>query len=129
MRLRLLLALPLLLVLAAVRAAPERVALVIGNAGYPDAPLTNTPNDAADMAAKLRGLGFRVDLRQDLGRRDSAPPTATGTRPITTSTGWASVSPGPFPLNPLLLYLLSEGAPSRIAGGPGARLPWSCPRQ
>ena len=32
---------------------PARVALVIGNGGYADAPLPNALNDAADMAKEL----------------------------------------------------------------------------
>jgi Tfp pilus assembly protein PilF len=37
-----------------------RTALVIGNGKYADAPLKNPPNDATDMAAALRSLGFEV---------------------------------------------------------------------
>lgn len=45
----------------------RRVALVIGNGAYRNAPtLTNPPNDATDMAAKLRELGFQVVLGTDL---------------------------------------------------------------
>lgn len=42
-----------------------RRALVIGNAAYPVTPLRNTLNDATDMAALLRRLGFEVTLLQD----------------------------------------------------------------
>ena len=38
----------------------ERVALVIGNAAYPNAPLRNPVNDALAMSLALRGLGFKV---------------------------------------------------------------------
>jgi uncharacterized caspase-like protein len=42
-------------------AAEKRVALVIGNSAYQHtAPLRNPSNDATDMAAKLRELGFDV---------------------------------------------------------------------
>jgi uncharacterized caspase-like protein len=42
-------------------AADKRVALVIGNSAYQHtAPLRNPSNDATDMAAKLRELGFDV---------------------------------------------------------------------
>lgn len=43
-------------------AVPEekRVALIIGNSDYVDAPLRNPANDARDMAASLRKLGFEV---------------------------------------------------------------------
>ncbi len=44
----------------------QRVALVIGNAAYPSAPLRNPVNDAKDMADKLRGLGFVVIERSNL---------------------------------------------------------------
>ncbi len=40
--------------------ANERIALVIGNAAYPEAPLVNPINDARAMAQKLRGFGFDV---------------------------------------------------------------------
>ena len=47
----------------------SRVALVIGNGAYRTAPLRNPVNDAKDMAAKLRGLGFVVIERSNLGIR------------------------------------------------------------
>lgn len=40
--------------------ASERIALVIGNADYKDAPLVNPINDARDMATKLREFQFDV---------------------------------------------------------------------
>ena len=43
-----------------------RVALVIGNGSYKNSPLKNPVNDARDMAAKLRGLGFTVIERNNL---------------------------------------------------------------
>ena len=52
------------------RAAP-RVALVIGNAGYPGiGALKNPANDARDVAAKLKTLGFEVILRTDVRLKD-----------------------------------------------------------
>ena len=65
-----------LLLLAVSLAAParpavaaQRVALVIGNADYIyTAPLANPVKDAADMAATLRRLGFKVMSYQDLDR-------------------------------------------------------------
>jgi uncharacterized caspase-like protein len=52
-------------------AAEKRVALVIGNAAYQHAPpLKNPSNDATDIAAKLRELGFDVVEGIDLGKRD-----------------------------------------------------------
>lgn len=51
---------------AAVAAAPgKRIALVIGNAAYPQ-PLLNPVNDARAMAERLRRLGFEVLLRTDI---------------------------------------------------------------
>jgi uncharacterized caspase-like protein len=50
--------------------APRRVALVIGNAAYENAAaLANPVNDAIDVAAKLRSLGFEVIEGRDLGKR------------------------------------------------------------
>jgi hypothetical protein len=50
---------------------PERrIALVIGNSGYQNAPeLRNPRHDAADVAAALRGLGFEVFEGLDLDKR------------------------------------------------------------
>lgn len=49
--------------------ADRRVALVIGNAAYLDAPrLKNPANDAADMRAKLKALGFELHGGDDLDR-------------------------------------------------------------
>jgi hypothetical protein len=57
----------LLLVLAAPAHAERRVALVIGNGAYKAGPLKNPVNDARDMAASLKGLGFEVILRENAG--------------------------------------------------------------
>lgn len=57
----------LLLSLPANALAEKRVALVIGNSAYQHVPqLANPRNDAADMAAKLEGLGFDVVSGEDL---------------------------------------------------------------
>ena len=54
----------------ATAAVPEpRVALVIGNGGYRDAPLKNPANDAHLMAETLRGLGFQVMEHIDVSQR------------------------------------------------------------
>jgi uncharacterized caspase-like protein len=51
-------------------AATDRVALVIGNGAYRHAnPLPNPPNDAADVAAALRAIGFDVVEGRDLDKR------------------------------------------------------------
>ena len=67
--------LALLWLLAAVSICPEaraekQVALVIGNGAYQNTtPLTNPGNDAADMAAALKRLGFEVVDGRDLDKR------------------------------------------------------------
>ncbi len=49
----------------------KRVALVIGNGAYTTAPpLKNPPNDARDMAATLRTLGFEVATGFNVNQRD-----------------------------------------------------------
>jgi hypothetical protein len=51
---------------AVARARPEhRVALIIGNAAYKTGPLSNPVNDATDISAALRGLGFEVTTLRD----------------------------------------------------------------
>ncbi|RVU39491.1 caspase family protein [Hwanghaeella grinnelliae] len=51
------------------RAADSKLALVIGNGGYQDAPLENPVNDAALIADNLKSLGFRVFRHIDLDQR------------------------------------------------------------
>ncbi len=66
-----LLGLAALLAALAPATAEKRVALVIGNGAYENVPrLPNPSNDASDMTAKLRGLGFDVVEGIDLGKRD-----------------------------------------------------------
>ena len=48
----------------------QRVALIIGNAAYKEAPLRNPVNDATDMAAELKQMGFSVMLRTNSGPRE-----------------------------------------------------------
>jgi TolB-like protein/Flp pilus assembly protein TadD len=49
-----------------VTAAQEmRTALVIGNSAYSAGPLKNPVNDAADMSAMLKNLGFSVTLKKE----------------------------------------------------------------
>lgn len=48
----------------------QRVALVIGNATYKTQPLGNPIHDAADIAAKLRNLGFEVTLRTNATQKE-----------------------------------------------------------
>ena len=54
---------------ANVDANERRVALVIGNSAYQSGPLKNPANDASDMAAKLKSLGFEVISRYNLTTR------------------------------------------------------------
>lgn len=48
--------------------AEQRIALVIGNAQYKDAPLLNPVNDAQAIAKALSRSGFKVMLRENVGR-------------------------------------------------------------
>src|SRR6185436_18101951 len=60
-----------LLLLRADAQTERRVALVIGNGTYEEAgTLTNPVNDASDIAARLKGLGFEVIEGNDLGKRE-----------------------------------------------------------
>jgi hypothetical protein len=48
-----------------------KVALVVGNGKYKDAPeLKNPPNDARAMGEALKGAGFEVTMRLDTGREE-----------------------------------------------------------
>ncbi len=49
-------------------AAAPRIALVIGNSAYAEAPLANPANDARLIASTLRNLGFEVMERIDVDR-------------------------------------------------------------
>ena len=63
-------ALSLLYASADIARAGERVALVIGNGAYRSiATLANPPNDAEDVAAELRILGFNVTTGSILIKR------------------------------------------------------------
>jgi hypothetical protein len=48
----------------------KRVALVIGNSTYKNAPLKNPVNDARDMAAALRKLGFEVIEKTNVAQKE-----------------------------------------------------------
>ena len=56
--------------LSAAFAAERRVALVIGNAKYKEAPLINPVNDARDMAAALQRTGFEVIMAVDATQKE-----------------------------------------------------------
>ena len=47
-----------------------RLALVIGNAGYPDAPLSSIVEETRSLAQEFRRIGFEVDLRENLGKNE-----------------------------------------------------------
>src|SRR5262245_32476481 len=55
--------------LAQAAAGDARVALVVGNSAYRNAPLANPANDARAVARALRGLGFEVDLQENLSQQ------------------------------------------------------------
>ncbi len=50
-------------------ASQNRVALVIGNGAYAEAPLKNPVNDAIDIAQKLKKFGFDVTLKTNVELR------------------------------------------------------------
>ena len=52
----------ILIVISLNAAAQERMALVIGNSDYSINPLSNTLNDAQDIAKSLEDLDFQVTL-------------------------------------------------------------------
>ncbi|MDX1434864.1 MAG: caspase family protein, partial [Gammaproteobacteria bacterium] len=58
----------LALLVSAPAGAAGRVALVVGNAAYADAPLRNAVNDARSMARALEGLGFEVISLENAGK-------------------------------------------------------------
>ncbi len=49
--------------------APKRKALIIGNNAYAKQPLANAVNDASDLEASLRALGFETNLLTDADLR------------------------------------------------------------
>jgi uncharacterized caspase-like protein/WD40 repeat protein len=52
------------------QASERRLALVIGNSTYSNAPLANPSNDARAMATKLRQVGFEVIEKENATRED-----------------------------------------------------------
>jgi len=60
----------LCVLLLATPAHAKRLALVVGNAAYPDNPLANPVNDAELMQRTLQGLGFEVALLRNASRRE-----------------------------------------------------------
>jgi|GEM_PF-1021933 len=67
----LLMSVSLLALSTAAFAANDKVALIVGNGAYQNqSPLANPTNDAEDVAALLRSLGFTVIEGRDLSKRD-----------------------------------------------------------
>ena len=58
-----------LFVASPVGAAAPRIALVVGNSNYTEAPLPNPVNDTRLVAATLSSLGFQVDLQLDADQK------------------------------------------------------------
>jgi hypothetical protein len=54
---------------AGLAAQGRKVALVVGNSAYATGPLRNPANDARDVAAALRQLGFSVTLQTDADKK------------------------------------------------------------
>ena len=50
--------------------AEKRIALVIGNGAYKDAPLRNPVNDARAIARTLQGLGFQVIQKENASLKE-----------------------------------------------------------
>ena len=99
-----------LLLLRADAQTGRRVALVIGNGTYDEAgALANPVNDALDIAAKLRTIGFQVIEGHDLGKRalerkigefSDARLSWKSTEPyvvIQPATIWSSLTPTVIP--------------------------------
>ena len=66
-----------------------RVALLIGNASYPDAstPLSTTIRDARALADEFRRSDFEVDLKENLGKEDMQRAIDAFMAKIRTGTG------------------------------------------
>ncbi|MCM2327315.1 MAG: caspase family protein [Lysobacter sp.] len=61
-------ALAILWAVAPAAMANGRVALLIGNNAYPSAPLRNAVNDARDLGAALREMGFKTIVKENTSR-------------------------------------------------------------
>ena len=66
----------------------ERVALVIGNANYPDArtPLSTTIRDARTLADEFRRIDFDVDFKENLNKQNMQNAVAAFTGKIANGT-------------------------------------------
>ena len=65
-----------------------RVALIIGNANYPDArtPLSTTIKDARTLADEFRRIDFDVDFKENLNKQNMQNAIAAFTSKITNGT-------------------------------------------
>ena len=63
----------------------RRMALVIGNAAYQEGALKNPVNDAEDLSASLRRLGFEVAVKSNLGKRGMEQALNEFTRQLRTN--------------------------------------------
>lgn len=63
----------------------RRIALVVGNSGYKNSPFPNPVNDAVDMSATLRGLGFQVTTVQDANLRKLREVTRSFERSVSSA--------------------------------------------
>ncbi len=61
-------ALAILVAFAPAAMANGRVALLIGNNAYPSSPLRNAGNDARDLGAALREMGFKTIVKENTSR-------------------------------------------------------------
>jgi hypothetical protein len=61
-------ALAVLVAAAPAATANGRVALLIGNNAYPSSPLRNAVNDARDLGAALREMGFKTIVKENTSR-------------------------------------------------------------
>ena len=64
-----------------------KIALVLGNSRYKDAPLANPANDAKAIADTLRTTGFNVTLKMDAAHADMAAAVQTYTAALATTKG------------------------------------------
>lgn len=109
--------------LAAVASGSSRVALVIGNSAYPGVgALKNPANDARDIAAKLKRLGFQVIVRTDLKQKDMlraltefGDKVQTGTEALFFYAGHGMQVRGKNYLIPVDAEIRSEGSVSSEA--------------
>lgn len=76
----------LVLLLLSGGADAGRVALVIGNAAYPEAPLATPARDADDLALALAGAGFSVDKLVDANQQQMEQAIEKFTAKLTEDT-------------------------------------------